>query len=50
MDVPEARLIPHGEFVMGDHFNYTDPDHPTDEKPLHTVQIATFFTGPVRRD
>ena len=30
---------------MGDHFNYTDPEHPTDEKPLHTVAIDAFYLG-----
>ena len=44
-NVPEIVLIPRGEFVMGDHFNYTDPDHPTDELPQHTVQIDTLYLG-----
>jgi formylglycine-generating enzyme required for sulfatase activity len=30
---------------MGDHFDYTDPEHPTDEKPLHTVAIDAFYLG-----
>jgi sugar lactone lactonase YvrE/formylglycine-generating enzyme required for sulfatase activity len=45
VDVPAVKLIPHGEFVMGDHFNYTDPGHPSDEVPLHTVQIDTLYMG-----
>ncbi|MCX5685451.1 MAG: SUMF1/EgtB/PvdO family nonheme iron enzyme, partial [Planctomycetota bacterium] len=43
--MPEVEVIPEGSFVMGDHFNYTDPSHPTDEKPLHTVSIDAFYMG-----
>lgn len=32
--------IPGGSFVMGDHFNFYDPDHPSDEIPLHPVFIS----------
>jgi len=45
VEVPALKLIPHGEFVMGDHFDYNDPGHPSDEVPLHTVQIDTFHLG-----
>ncbi|MCX5684547.1 MAG: DUF1566 domain-containing protein, partial [Planctomycetota bacterium] len=45
LSVPEVEVIPEGSFVMGDHFNYTDPAHPTDEKPLHTVSIDAFYMG-----
>lgn len=42
---PELKLIPGGSFSMGDHFNYNDPEHPSDELPLHTVSIDTFYLG-----
>jgi formylglycine-generating enzyme required for sulfatase activity len=35
--------IPGGSYMMGDHFNFVDPDHPSDELPLHTVTISPFF-------
>ena len=35
--------IPGGSFVMGDHSNFVDPDHPSDEVPLHNVTISPFF-------
>jgi formylglycine-generating enzyme required for sulfatase activity len=36
-------LIPAGSFMMGDHHNFSDPDHPTDELPLHNVTISSFY-------
>jgi formylglycine-generating enzyme required for sulfatase activity len=36
-------LIPSGSFEMGDHFNFVDPDHPSDEIPLHTISISAFY-------
>ena len=35
--------IPGGSYVMGDHFNFVDPDHPSDEIPLHSVTISPFY-------
>ena len=35
--------IPGGSFVMGDHFNFYDPDHPSDEIPLHNVYISPLY-------
>ena len=35
--------IPGGSFVMGDHFNFYDPDHPSDEIPLHPVYISPLY-------
>ena len=35
--------IPGGSFVMGDHFSFVDPDHPSDEIPLHSVTISPFY-------
>ncbi len=45
LSAPAVKVIPAGSFVMGDHFDYTDPGHPTDEKPLHTVAIDGFYLG-----
>lgn len=36
-------LIPAGQDSMGDHFNFTDPHHPSDEKPLHLVKVDSFY-------
>lgn len=38
-------LIPGGEFVMGDHHGFVDPSHPSDELPLHTVKVSSFYLG-----
>ena len=35
--------IPGGSYVMGDHFNFYDPDHPSDEIPLHNVYISPLY-------
>ena len=40
---PKYVRIPGGSYVMGDHFNYIDPGHPSDEIPLHNVTISTFY-------
>ncbi len=34
--------IPAGTFQMGDHFGFVDPQHPTDELPLHAVSLSAF--------
>ncbi len=44
-EYPEMALIPGGEFVMGDHHGYIDPQHPSDELPLHTVRVDSFYIG-----
>ena len=44
-NAPALKPIPAGSFVMGDHFNFSDPDHPSDELPLHTVAISAFSMG-----
>jgi len=39
-DIP----IPAGQFDMGDHFGFVDPNHPSDEMPIHSVKVnATYF-------
>jgi formylglycine-generating enzyme required for sulfatase activity len=35
-------VIPLGSFVMGDHFGYVDPRHPSDELPMHTISVDSF--------
>jgi formylglycine-generating enzyme required for sulfatase activity len=41
--VPRFARIPGGSFVMGDHFGYVDPSHPSDEVPLHSVTLSPFY-------
>jgi formylglycine-generating enzyme required for sulfatase activity len=38
-------LVPGGEFEMGDHFGFVDPAHPTDELPVHSVRVNSFYIG-----
>ena len=40
--ISEVR-IPGGEFEMGDHFGFVDPDHPSDETPIHTVKVDSLY-------
>ena len=40
---PGMMMIPAGQFEMGDHQGFVDPQHPSDEIPIHTVQISTFY-------
>jgi formylglycine-generating enzyme required for sulfatase activity len=37
--------IPIGVFQMGDHYGFVDPQHPTDELPLHDVIVSAFWIG-----
>ncbi|MDD4554780.1 MAG: DUF1566 domain-containing protein [Bacteroidales bacterium] len=34
--------IPGGEYQMGDHFGFFDPNHPSDEIPIHLVRVDSF--------
>lgn len=43
--LPEVVLIAGGNFVMGDHHGYVDPQHPSDELPLHQVHLDSFYIG-----
>ena len=47
MTQEELLAIPAGSFSMGDHSGLggEDPKHPSDELPLHDVQIAAFAMG-----
>ncbi|MFN7932190.1 MAG: SUMF1/EgtB/PvdO family nonheme iron enzyme [Bryobacteraceae bacterium] len=42
---PEMTLLPAGEFAMGDHHNFVDPGHPSDELPVHDVWIDALWVG-----
>jgi uncharacterized protein (TIGR03437 family) len=42
---PEMTLIRGGEFEMGDHAGFVDPQHPSDEVPLHNVWVDSFYIG-----
>ena len=42
---PEMTLLPAGEYQMGDHDNFVDPQHPSDERPIHAVWIDSLFIG-----
>ena len=42
---PDMTLIPGGEFEMGDHHNFVDPGHPSDEVPIHRVWLDAFYMG-----
>ncbi len=43
--MPGFVLIPAGQFEMGDHHNYVDPQHPSDEIPIHNVRVDSFYMG-----
>jgi formylglycine-generating enzyme required for sulfatase activity len=38
-------MIPGDTFEMGDHYGFWDPNHPSDELPIHKVKIDTFYIG-----
>ena len=38
-------VVPAGEFAMGDHYGFVDPDHPSDELPIHTVKIDSLYVA-----
>jgi formylglycine-generating enzyme required for sulfatase activity len=40
---PEMATIPAGVFEMGDHFGFVDPAHPSDEVPIHSVHVDSFY-------
>ena len=42
---PEMTLLPGGEYQMGDHYNFVDPQHPSDEQPIHAVWIDSLLIG-----
>ena len=35
--------IPVGIYEMGDHFGFVDPAHPSDETPIHSVKVDSFY-------
>ena len=42
---PEMVRLPAGEFEMGDHHDFVDPGHPSDEVPIHQVALSAFHIG-----
>jgi formylglycine-generating enzyme required for sulfatase activity len=46
-DIPDPGftevLLPGGEYEMGDHFGFIDPSHPSDEVPVHKVNINPVY-------
>jgi formylglycine-generating enzyme required for sulfatase activity len=36
-------LIPAGQFERGDHHDFVDPGHGSDEIPIRTISISTFY-------
>ncbi len=42
---PTMVAVPAGSFQMGDHAGFVDPSHPSDEVPIHTVQLSAFLIG-----
>ena len=43
--LPVTVRIPGGSFEMRDHHNFVDPSHPSDEVPIHTARISSFYMG-----
>ncbi|MCX7047485.1 MAG: DUF1566 domain-containing protein [Candidatus Sumerlaeota bacterium] len=43
--IAEFARIPGGSYLMGDHFGFVDPGHPSDEIPTHTVSLDPFYIG-----
>jgi len=39
---PQFVRIPAGQYQMGDHFGFVDPQHPSDEVPVHNVYVDSF--------
>ncbi|MFN7989649.1 MAG: SUMF1/EgtB/PvdO family nonheme iron enzyme [Thermoanaerobaculia bacterium] len=42
---PVMVSLPGGTFQMGDHAGFVDPSHPSDEVPIHEVQVSAFQIG-----
>ena len=40
---PQFVRIPAGQYQMGDHFGFVDPVHPSDEIPVHSVYVDSFY-------
>jgi formylglycine-generating enzyme required for sulfatase activity len=45
LESTDLVYIPGGEFEMGDHYGYVDPQHGSDELPIHNVSISSFYIG-----
>lgn len=40
---PQFAQIPAGSYLMGDHFGFVDPLHPSDEVPVHNIYVDSFY-------
>ncbi|MEI7485491.1 MAG: DUF1566 domain-containing protein, partial [Ignavibacteriota bacterium] len=46
LSLPSLTFIKGGEFMMGDHYGYIDPNgHPPDETPIHLVHVDSMYVG-----
>jgi formylglycine-generating enzyme required for sulfatase activity len=45
--IPKFVSVPGGSFKMGDHSGLggNDPNHPSDEVPIHDVKLTAFYMG-----
>ena len=43
--LPGFARIPAGTFEMGDHHSFVDPQHESDEVPIHRVRLDAFYIG-----
>ncbi|MBC8427793.1 DUF1566 domain-containing protein, partial [bacterium] len=43
--IPGFVQIPGGEFEMGDHHDLGSAEHTSDEVPIHTVRVDSFYIG-----
>ncbi len=45
--IPGFVIVPGGEYMMGDHAGLggEDPNHPSDEVPVHKVSLDSFYMG-----
>jgi formylglycine-generating enzyme required for sulfatase activity len=42
---PALIFLHGGDYAMGDHYGFIDPQHPSDEIPIHTVHVDSLYIG-----
>jgi formylglycine-generating enzyme required for sulfatase activity len=45
VSTPTMIFLAGGTFAMGDHYGFGDPQHPSDEVPIHNVTLSAFSVG-----